>query len=80
MLKNHHFFLSCIDRFGEKSQKLLKMHDFENWKVVFEPFLQNGLHKILAIFLSQNGKAADNGSIVKLSGSIDKNQLFLADI
>ena len=71
MLKNHLFFLSCIDRFGEKSQKLLKMHDFENWKVVFETFLQNSLHKILAIFLSQNGKAADNGSIVKLSGSID---------
>ena len=39
-----------------------------------------GLIRCIAIFLSQNGKAADNGSIVKLSRSIDKNQLFLADI
>ena len=46
MLKNHVFFLSYIDRFGEKSQKLLKNRDFEHLEVVFETFIQNGQNKI----------------------------------
>ena len=40
------FFLSYIDRFEEKSQKLSKNRDFEHLKVVFETFFQNGQNQI----------------------------------
>ena len=49
MLKKHLFFLSCFDRFGEKSQKLLLKDNFQirDFITVFENILQNGQNKIV---------------------------------
>ena len=42
------FFLSCFDRFGEKSQKPLDNDNFQSrdFLTVFDPFLQNGQNRI----------------------------------
>ena len=68
---------------GCKLKKKQEEHISPDLKDYVSPLLSRsgpGLIRCIARFLSQNGKAADNGSIVKLSVSIDKNQLILADI